>query len=97
MANYRISKKAQLDLIGIWDYTVSEWSIKQANRYLKSLLKAFDYISKNPEMGKACDDIKIGYFKFPKESHLIFYRRASNSMVDIVRILHKRSDIYSKF
>jgi len=34
MAKYKISKLAELDLEDIWNYTVYEWSIEQAEKYL---------------------------------------------------------------
>lgn len=36
MENYIISERAKKDLIGIWDYTIKEWSEEQAERYVNS-------------------------------------------------------------
>lgn len=38
MGSYIISERAKKDIIGIWDYTVREWSEEQAERYFNSLL-----------------------------------------------------------
>ena len=36
--NYKLSKEAQIDLEQIWLYTVENWSIDQADRYLNLLI-----------------------------------------------------------
>jgi toxin ParE1/3/4 len=33
MANYKLTNKAVEDLTSIWEYTVKEWSEKQADKY----------------------------------------------------------------
>ena len=45
MADYILSKKAQEDLVDIWDYTVETWSEKQADEYFRNLISAFENIA----------------------------------------------------
>ena len=52
---------------------------------------AIETVAEEPRRGRACDETRAGYFKYPAGSHMIFYRRAVN-VVDIVRILHSRMD-----
>ncbi|MCG8434648.1 MAG: type II toxin-antitoxin system RelE/ParE family toxin, partial [Gammaproteobacteria bacterium] len=35
-------------------------------------------LAENPDIGKACDEIRDGYRKFPQGSHVIFYRQIGN-------------------
>ena len=41
MASYRLRALARDDLEAIWDHTVVEWGIKQAERYLGGLFACF--------------------------------------------------------
>ena len=45
---YKLSKRAEKDLAGIWRYTLDTWSQAQANKYLGGLLNACEEISKAP-------------------------------------------------
>ena len=47
-----------------------------------------------PELGRACDEIRQGYRKHHVGRHLIFYRLIA-SQIEIIRILHDRMDIDS--
>lgn len=89
---YKISKKAERDLIDIWQYTL-KWSREQANRYLKSILGTFEVIGNKPfAIGKSCDYIRAGYRKHKVGKHLIFYKILNTDIVLIIRILHEKMD-----
>jgi len=97
MTAYRITNKAQSDLISIGRFTVKEWGLAQRNFYLKQLDNCFSQIAENPELGMACDFIVSGYRRFPQGSHVIFYKQSSEGVIEIIRVLHKSMDIESKF
>lgn len=42
------------------------------------------------------EHIKKGYFMSKVKSHLIFYRKAEDEMVEIIRILHQIMDIENR-
>lgn len=96
MPGFRVTRKAQADLIAIGRFTEREWGRNQRKSYLKQLDNSFGKIAENPELGTACDYIKTGYRKLPQGSHLIFYRLGAMGMVEIVRVLHKSMDVGSK-
>jgi toxin ParE1/3/4 len=83
------SKLARLDLIEIADYTLDQWGVDQAMRYLDSLEGCFGLIAANPEIGHKCDRLRKGYRRIEHEKHVIFYRRDDAGIL-IVRILHQR-------
>ncbi len=90
---YRISKKAERDLLDIWQYTLDNWSKEQANKYLKAILETFEQIGKTPfEIGRSCDYIRIGYRKQKVGKHIIFYKISNTNIVLISRILHEKMD-----
>ncbi len=97
MSAYRITNKAQSDLISIGRFTVNEWGLTKRDFYLKQLDTCFSQIAENPSLGMACDFIVSGYRKCPQGSHVIFYRQSSEGVIEIIRVLHKSMDIESKF
>jgi len=42
--------------------------------------------------GKSAESIRKGYRVSQVKSHLIFYRKADDGVIEIVRILHQRMD-----
>lgn len=91
--NYKISKKALNDLDEIWIYTYHKWSKNQADRYYTLIIEEINFISENFMTGKTVEQTRINYRVTKIKSHLIFYRKGENGIVEIVRILHQRMDI----
>jgi toxin ParE1/3/4 len=89
MAGYRFSKLARLDLTEIGDYTLDNWGVEQALRYLDSLERCFELIAANALIGRKCDRLRRGYRRIEHERHVIFYR-SDKAGVLITRILHQR-------
>ena len=94
--NYRISEKAIEDLENIWLYTFETWSVDQADRYYNLLIEEIKYLSGHFESGKPMEHIKKGYRASKVKSHLIFYKKAKDNIVEIIRILHQRMDIENR-
>ncbi len=97
MSFYKITKKAQADLLDIGRFTAEKWGESQRNAYLKHLDNCFSQLAENPNLGIVCDFIAKGYRKFPQGSHLIFYRQDLKGSVEIIRDLHKSMDVESNF
>ncbi len=94
MTGLTLSPLARADLDEIWDYTDAKWSAERADSYICEIWKIVELIAGEPGIGRSCDEIRKGYFRFPAGSHLIFYKKKA-SEIDIVRILHQRMDFYS--
>jgi len=92
MASYRLRALARDDLEAIWDYTVEQWGIKQAERYLDILFGCFDDLAANPQLGRPRDDVKPGYRSFPQGRHVVFYV-IEPSGIEIIGIVHQRADV----
>lgn len=90
---YRISKQAIDDLNDIWIYTFHKWSKKQADRYYVLIISEIEFIADNYLSGKSVEQSRKNYRVTKMKSHLIFYRKAENDIVEIVRILNQRMDI----
>jgi toxin ParE1/3/4 len=96
MQVFRLTELAKQDLRSIGRYTQVTWGKEQRNLYLTKIDAVFHLLAQEPQRGKACDDICSGYRKYPVGRHLIFYRQSTEG-VEVVRILHDRTDIEAHF
>jgi len=97
MKAFELTQKAKNDLRKIARFTEKRWGRDQRFFYIKQFDDAFYLLAESLALGKQCDFIKKGYRKFPQGSHILFYREVSKSKIIIIRILHKRMDVESKF
>jgi toxin ParE1/3/4 len=93
VSRYLLSPAAQADLEQIWDYTHDRWGVDQAEEYLRELQRAIERAAANPQIGRACDEIRRGYRKLVAGSHTLFYRVSAEGAIDVVRVLHQRMDV----
>jgi toxin ParE1/3/4 len=92
MMRLTLSPRAHADLDEIWDYSAEKWNAERADSYISEIWKTVELIADEPGLGRSCDEIREGYFKFPSGSHLIFYKK-TNENIEIVRVLHQWMDI----
>ncbi len=95
MRNFDLTKSAQADLKSIARYTQDSWGVRQRNTYLKEMDQVFRTLAMNPVIGRACDEVREGYRKFPHGSHIIYYKVPTTEELLIVRILHTTMDVDS--
>lgn len=93
---YHISQKAIKDLNEIWSYTFHKWNKEQADRYYNLIIEEIEFITDNFSLGKSVEQTRKNYRVTKVKSHLIFYRKRNNDIVEIVRILHQRMDIKNR-
>jgi toxin ParE1/3/4 len=96
MSRYILSPRTRRDLDEIWEYTAGRWGPKQAEDYIRLLQGAIETVAEEPRRGRACDEVRVGYHKYPAGSHMVFYR-IGNGYIDVVRILHSRMDFERHF
>ncbi len=96
MAEYVLTNKAVADLNEIWQYTLENWSEKQADKYYKMLLDSCQEIANNPGLGKNYSGIKTELFGLKANRHIIFYRKLNANLIEITRILHERMDLKTR-
>ena len=93
---YRISEKAIFDLEKIWLYTLSKWSIEQADRYHNLIIDEIQFIVDNYELCRKMDYVRTGYRMSKVKSHLIFFKKTEDNIIEIIRILHHNMDIENR-
>ena len=96
MSRVVLSPKAKSDLSDIWDYTLEQWGLDQAEKYIRELWVAIEQKTGDPKMSIAIGDVRKDYRKIVSGSHVIFFKLMDDG-VDIVRILHQRMDFERHF
>ena len=86
-----LTPKARADLDAIWEYTVQQWNVEQAEIYLASLGKTMQLLVENPGLGTKIENVRGDYRKFPVASHLLIFK-STPTAIKIVRVLHKSMD-----
>ncbi|MBT6515568.1 MAG: type II toxin-antitoxin system RelE/ParE family toxin [Crocinitomicaceae bacterium] len=84
--------QAESDLVDLWLYGYGKWGAEQVDTYAYTLDRAIQKLPDNPKLGISIDEIRPGYRLLHVRSHLIIYR-ATNSIIDIVRVLSDAMDI----
>lgn len=81
---------AVADLDDIWAYTAERWSAGQAKGYLTGLNGSLMLLCQHPEIARLHDFTPpLRIFRF--RSHLVVFQ-ADESTLDVIRILHMRSN-----
>ena len=93
MKPFILTVAAKTDLRDIALFTQHRWGKEQRNIYLKQFDDSFWLLAENPDIGKTCDEIRIGYRKFLQGSHVIFYQQSSRQQIKIIHFLHKSMDV----
>ena len=96
MTSFTLTTRAKSDLLAIAKFTQVRWGLAQRNIYIKQFDDAFHMLAASPTLGKNCDYIKDGDYKFPQGSHIIFYKFTSDGPLQIIRILHEKMDVALK-
>lgn len=89
MGIYRLSQCAAEDFESIYLYGVTEFGLKQAERYVAGLQVRFEQLADQPYLYPAVDHIRLGYRLSVYCSHAIYYCFEGNKVL-IVRILRNQ-------
>jgi toxin ParE1/3/4 len=89
VGRFRLSRRADADLLNIADYTLRTWGEKQVIHYLADLEDCCQRLADNPAAGRPCDEIRPGLRRMEHGSHAIFYRETGKIII-VSRILHQR-------
>ena len=93
---YRLSSKAKSDLINIWEFTLDNWSIDQADRYYNLIMDKIHDICIKPDLGRNYHHVRKDYWGINVKSHIIFYKITEKRIIEVIRILHLRMDLQSR-
>jgi len=89
MSKYRLSRLAEADLMDIGTYSLNKWGEDQTIRYIDALEACCRLLADNPQLGRACDQIRPGLRRMEHGRHVIFYRIERRG-ISVSRILYQR-------
>lgn len=81
-----------MDIEKIYEYTILNFGYKKAKEYIQNIHSKINSITKHQIEGRKVSFIHEDLRKFEVESHVIFYKPISSTIL-IVRILHKSMDV----
>jgi toxin ParE1/3/4 len=87
MAGFRLTNRAKADLSSIDAFTVQNWGVAQADRYLNELEQCFCLLGGKPGLGRRASSICLGLRRMEKGRHVIFFREEPDGIL-VCRILH---------
>jgi toxin ParE1/3/4 len=88
--NFRTTKLADADLVGIVQYGAERFGREQAEAYLRGLDAAFHRLARKPDLGTRCPrELGRGRWRLLHREHVIYYRVVKTTVV-ISRVLGKR-------
>jgi toxin ParE1/3/4 len=90
MAEYRVSKRANADLIDIYVYGSEQFGEGRAVAYQQSLEACFEMIARHPKIGRTSPTVRPGVRRHEHGSHVILYREETDSVL-IIAVLYGRS------
>lgn len=94
ITSIQLQPRASRDLADIWTYTANQWSVGQAERYLRGMELTLQSLIEFPlaarERTEFSPPVRIKHY----QSHIIVYRLEA-PYVTVVRVLHGRSDWHS--
>jgi toxin ParE1/3/4 len=89
---FRLTRKAEGDVIGIYVEGVRMFGEAQAERYHQQLANVFDLIGRNPQIARERGEITPPVRVHPHQAHLIVYVVDNDGAALIVRVRHGRED-----
>lgn len=89
-------RKAENDLLDLWDYIEHASGVARADAYIHRLERALQALAAQPGLGRLRDELGENLHSLPVASHLIFYRPIEDG-IEVVRIIHGNRDLDSAF
>ena len=96
MAKYYFTNRAVEDLADIWNYTLENWSERQADKYYELLIMTCATLANDSRLGKQYDILSAGILGYKIKKHVIFYEIVAKREIEIIRILHGMMDLKSR-
>ncbi len=88
---YRLTRKAEEDLTGIYLAGVREFGVDQAEAYLAELLRTFELLALNPALARLRKEFRPTVRIHPHRAHIVIYRDIGPDIL-IIRVRHGRED-----
>lgn len=88
---FKLTRKAEEDLIAIHLAGVGEFGAARAEAYLADLIGTFDLLAGNPRLARIREEFEPPVRIHPHRAHIIVYQDVGADIL-IIRIRHGRED-----
>lgn len=88
MTGYILTPAAESDVNDIWDYTVERWGVRQAASYVDDIRDACAALAQGTHVSRPVT-VRDGYHKAIVGMHMVYFKRADDVSIVVVRILHQ--------
>ena len=73
MSEYRLSRRAETDLLAVYKFTAEKFGLYQAEAYHAGFERSFSLLAEFPRIGSPAEELGKSIFRFRFQSHYIFY------------------------
>ncbi|MBN4048452.1 type II toxin-antitoxin system RelE/ParE family toxin [Flavobacteriaceae bacterium AH-315-O20] len=91
MAVYKLSNKAEIDLVGMYEFGVYKFGLQQTQKYFFGIHATFGILAENMDLGRDASEYIENLKRFTYKAHTIFYLISANGIF-ILRVLSQRMD-----
>lgn len=90
----RIHPAAEARIHEIWDYTADTWGTRQADKYVRDLVKAIHEAAAKRRLWRPLvDDELKGIHFFRHAHHYVFFRDLGGGDIGVISVLHENMDL----
>ncbi len=98
MARFLVLDTASYRIDEIYQYTLKEWGVEQADTYIIGLFDAFAKVATHEVLSRPVPaEFGVDGFFFRHEKHFVYWRHLNNGDIGIVTILHERMHQIERF
>lgn len=90
MSRYHLSREAETDLDDIAEFSVAEFGVPRAKRYVEALVETFRLLTVYPRMGRPVGTARRGLRRTACGRHIVFYTVTAYGVL-IVRVIHGKT------
>jgi toxin ParE1/3/4 len=88
---FHVTKMAERELDQIFLYWAQRAGVDIADKLIDSIEGRFALLGDYPFVGRKCDELAPGVFRFLAGDYLIYYRK-KRSMIQIIHVIHAARD-----
>lgn len=90
MNSYRLTERAEAEVLDILIYGMEQFGALQARRYKDDMAHCFQLLAETPFMGRPAHNVGEGVHRHEFKSHVILYEPAEDGIV-VLAVIHGRS------
>ena len=96
MAHFELSHLADEDIEGIILYTIDQWGVEQAERYVGFLDDHFEEIGSGKARCKKLIPSREDLFVSKCKKHVVFHRKEGGEKPLILAVFHEQMDLMNR-